>query len=55
MSNITEKCQYYLKNDQEREKIAYNGRLWFERNASDSARAHYIYKCCIDIIKGRLK
>ena len=42
---------YYLakENNMKLKKIAREGRLWYERNASDSARAHYIFAHCMEV------
>jgi len=49
-SDVVEKAEYYLSHDDERKEIAYQGRLWYERNVSDQARAKYIYKQCLRMI-----
>ena len=48
--DVADKCNYYLQHLSELKEIAHNGRLWFERNTSDSARAHYMYKSCLHAI-----
>jgi hypothetical protein len=50
-SDAPEKANYYIKHEDELSKIARNGRLWYERNASDYARAQYIHSHCLNIIK----
>ena len=49
-SDALEKANYYLKNDDKRAEIARNGRLWYERNTSDTARAKYILDKCLAIL-----
>lgn len=50
-SDAMKKAQYYLDHEDERKEIARQGHLWYERNVSDYARAKYIYKNCVRIIK----
>jgi len=50
-SDAIQKCQYYLDHEDKRKEIAHNGRMWYERNASDYARSKYIHDNCIKIIR----
>ena len=50
-SDAIEKCEYYLNNKEELNRVAHNGRMWYERNASDCARARYIHTNCISTLK----
>lgn len=47
-SDMLEKVQYYLDHDDEREEIAYNGRLWYERNWAPTPQAHFIVNRCLE-------
>ncbi len=47
-SDLTEKIQYYLEHEDERKKIAQNGRLWWERNCSSVARSQFMINCCME-------
>lgn len=49
-SDAVAKVEYYLSNPEELDLIAHNGRMWYERNASDYARAKHIYTNAIKII-----
>ena len=49
-SDVKEKVQLYLDHPV-LAKIAHNGRLWYERNASDNARAKYILDTTLEIIR----
>ncbi len=49
-SDAPEKVAYYLEHPDELGAIAWNGRLWYEKYASDNARARYIYEECCKII-----
>jgi len=50
-SDAREKAQTYLDDKEKLAEIAYNGRLWYERNASDTARAKYIHEQALKIIE----
>lgn len=50
-NDVINKIKYYLEHDDERETIAYNGRLWYERNCTSFARSIYILNCCIKTLK----
>ena len=50
-SDLIEKLQYYLEHEDERKEIAHNGRLWWERNGSVTARAKRIFSDCLRAIK----
>jgi len=50
-SDAVRKCNYYLENEDKLREVAHNGRMWYERNASDYARARYILKNCIKVTK----
>lgn len=50
LSNLVDLCEYYLKNDSLREKIALNGYKWAKEKHSDVSRAQYL----IDQIKSIL-
>jgi len=47
-SDMIEKMQYYLEHDDERKEIAHNGRLWYERNCTMSARMYFIINKCME-------
>jgi len=49
-SDAQTKIQHYLSHPDELTRIALNGRMWYERNASDYARAKYIHEQCLKII-----
>lgn len=49
--NVVEKINYYLENKDLLAEVAKNGRLWFERNSSESARAKYILRTCLGVIE----
>lgn len=49
-SDAREKMQHYLGQPVELARIAHNGRMWYERNASDHARAKYIHEKALEII-----
>lgn len=49
-SNASKKIRYYLESPDELAQIAHNGRMWYERNASDCARARYMHEQCLKII-----
>lgn len=51
-SDACSKVQYYFQKTEELAQIAHNGRMWYERNASDCARAKYIHEQCLKIIAG---
>ncbi len=51
-SDLIEKLQYYLDHEDERKEIARNGRLWYERNCSVTARACIMIKNCIQALQG---
>ena len=53
-SDAQKKIQHYLDHPDELAQIAHNGRMWYERNASDYARAKYIHEQALKII-ARLK
>ena len=44
-SDLIDKLRYYLEHDEERKEIAYNGRLWYERNSTSVARAKHLFSC----------
>lgn len=50
-SNLIELLEHYLYNEEERFRIARNGRLFFERNFTDMARATYLLEKCISVIE----
>ena len=50
-ADLVDKMKYYLDHDEERKKIAYNGRLWYERNATIIARANHIFKCVKSVLE----
>lgn len=50
-SDAEEKIKHYLNHLDELAIIAHGGRMWYERNASDSARAKYIYENALKIIE----
>ena len=50
-SDATQKTAYYLRSPEKLASIAYSGRMWFERNASDSARARYLFQNALKIIE----
>jgi len=47
-SDLIEKIQYYLEHEDERKRIAQNGRLWWERNCSSVARSQFMINCCME-------
>ncbi|MHA2281501.1 MAG: glycosyltransferase [Promethearchaeota archaeon] len=49
-SDVRNKVQHYLSNPEQLAEIAYGGRMWYERNASDNARAKYILENALKII-----
>jgi hypothetical protein len=49
--NAVEKINYFLQNKEALAEIAKNGRLWFERNCSESARAKFILEKCLQLIE----
>lgn len=49
-SDAQKKMQHYLDQPGELARIAHNGRMWYERNASDHARAKYIHEEALKII-----
>ena len=49
-SDAQKKIQHYLDHPIELAQIAHNGRMWYERNASDHARAKYIHEQALKII-----
>ncbi len=49
-SDARKKMQHYLDQPIELARIAHNGRMWYERNASDHARAKYIHEKALEII-----
>jgi hypothetical protein len=49
-SDARKKVQHYLNSPEQLAEIAYGGRMWYERNASDSARAKYIIENALKII-----
>jgi len=51
-SDAAKKCEHYLSNSEKLKQIAHEGRMWYERNASDYARARYMHKHCIKILGG---
>ena len=51
-SGAQKKIQHYLDSPKELAQIAHNGRMWYERNASDYARAKYIHEQALKIIAG---
>lgn len=48
---MIETIRYYLAHDEERKEIAYNGRLWYERNWSPIAQAYFIMNRCLEVMK----
>ncbi len=51
-SDAASKVQHYFKNPDALAEIAFNGRMWYERNASDMARAKYILDNALQMIAG---
>ena len=49
-SDLIEKIQYYLEHENERKEIAYNGRLYYEKNCSSLARANKLLNSCLGSI-----
>lgn len=49
-SDVKSKVEYYLRDPDQLAEIAHNGRMWYERNASDNARAKYIHDQALKII-----
>jgi len=49
-SDLLELLYYYLEHDDERKEIAHNGRLWYERNGSPTARAYHIVESLKKVI-----
>jgi spore maturation protein CgeB len=49
-SDAQKKIQHYLSHPDELSQIAHNGRMWYEKNASDHARAKYIHEQALKII-----
>lgn len=49
-SDAQKKIGHYLNQPAELAQIAHNGRMWYERNASDYARAKYIHEQALKII-----
>lgn len=52
-SDLIEKLQYYLEHENKRKEIAHNGRLWWERNSSHTARARQIFSDCVKAIESK--
>lgn len=50
-SDAANKAKYYLDNLASLAAIARNGRMWYERNASDNARAKYILDKSLEAIE----
>lgn len=51
-SNLIEILEKYLSNEEERLRIAKNGRLFFEQHCTELARATYLLDKCISVISG---
>lgn len=49
-SDASQQVEKYLNDPDALKNIARNGRLWYERNASDVSRAKYIHEKCLKII-----
>ena len=49
-SDAIKKINHYIGNPDNLAQVAYNGRLWYEKNASDNARAKYIHEEALKII-----
>lgn len=49
-SDLIETLEKYLSDDEERLRIARNGRLYFERNCTTRARATYLLEKCLSVI-----
>jgi len=49
-SDAKKKVQHYIDHPDKLAEIAYNGRMWYERNASDTARAKYILDNALKVI-----
>lgn len=54
-SNLIEVLEKYLSDDEERLRIARNGRMFFEKNCTSIARATYLLDKCISVLKRTCK
>jgi hypothetical protein len=46
--DLLDTIRFYLDHEEKRQEIAYNGRLWYERNWSPRATAHYLVNRCLE-------